>query len=499
LNVIDELGNAVISIPVTVTTNSNGDASTAVTAPASKLGYYRVNAALADGTGLRMLGTRPAGFITYAVVPDPTTRVDYGDSGSRFGMQGGFSAAQGSVIPYLGIRYILTSAGGWAALEPNYSGQFAAARAAAQAQGEVYPAQIPAVNAVTYNGAAWNTYSVAEIIGSTTSLPSWAGPLAGTGGTTSKQFGALNAAGVAGLPGFASALATEVAADYPHQTAHYYQVTWEPEYNWGFGGTPAQLVQYFQLAYSAIHQADPKALVTGPTLFPEDITPLSDLWSAGLGNYLDAQSMHPYVGWPPETNGLVSNIRTQMQMAQNAAGHSIPFVGTEHGLTSASIGELDEALGDIRTTIILLGEGFKFDFDFYIADSWNSSPTETDYTYGFYWNLDPNIDFGTDKLGPKPAAPAFAAMTYLLDGTTTSGALSNLSGTQMGYRFQRDSTTVLALWDYQAASSALNLAVPIESIQICDWMANCTNTTSSSGSIGLTLGASPIYVVGHGL
>jgi len=190
----------------------------------------------------------------------------------------------------------------------------------------------------------------------------------------------LNAAGVAGLPSFASALATEVAADYPNQSAHHYQVTWEPEYNWGSGGTPAQLVQYFQLAYSAIHQADPKALVTRPTLFPEDITPLSNLWSAGLGNYLDAQSMHPYVGWPPETNGLVSNIRTQM-----------------------------------------------------------------------------------------------------------------------GYRFQRNGITVLALWDYQAASSALNLAVPIESIQICDWMANCTNTTSSSGSIGLTLGASPVCVVGHGL
>jgi hypothetical protein len=69
----------------------------------------------------------------------------------------------------------------------------------------------------------------------------------------------------------------------------------------------------------------------------------------------------------------------------------------------------------------------------------------------------------------------------------------------MGYRFQRNSTTVLALWDYQAASSAINLAVPVESIQICHWMANCTNATSSSGSIGLTLGASPIYVVGHGL
>jgi hypothetical protein len=338
---------------------------------------------------------------------------------------------------------------------------------------------------VTYEGAAWPTYSVPQIV--TTALPSWAGPVAGTAGKMCTTFGALNPAGIAGLPRFASAYATEVAADYPNQSAHYYQVNWEPELPWCFGGTPAQLVQYYQLTHAALHQADPKAVVAGPTLFPTDadITQLSNLWAAGLGRYIDAQSVHPYVAWPPETNGLVSNLRTQMQMAATAVGHSIPFIGTEHGLPSGKIGELKQALGDVRTTIILLGEGFKFDFGFYVADFWNTSPTETDNTFGYYWNLNPKMVFATDKIGPKPIAPAFAAMTYLLDGTTSVGALSNLSGTQMGYRFQRSGTTVLALHS--------------GSVQECNWMGNCSSLTASNGSLSVTLGAAPVYLIGPGL
>ena len=38
-------------------------------------------------------------------------------------------------------------------------------------------------------------------------------------------------------------------------------------------------------------------------------------------------------------------------------------------------------------------------------------------------------------------------MTYWLDGTTTMGPVANLSGSQMGYRFQRSGTTIVALWD----------------------------------------------------
>jgi len=495
VKVSDEFGNEVSSNSISMTADSSGKASVSFTPPASKYGYYRADATLPNGTSLTQLGTRPAGFVTYAVVPDPAKRTNYGDAGSRFGMQGGFNAAQGSVIPYLGVRYLLDGPG-WSGLEPTDADQFSATRGQEVAKGQEYPPKTADIDGITYNGVAWPTYAVPLL--TTAKMPAWAVE-AGTTGTTCTAMGALNSPGVEGFPGFAQALATEVATDYAAQSTHYYQVTWEPENAWCFGGTPKQLVQFYQLAYAAIHKADPKAIVMGPTLFPEDTTPLSKLWSAGLAAYVDALSMHPYVKWPPETNGLVSNIRTQMQMAHDAKGRTIPFVGTEHGFSSGSIGELNEALGNIRTTIILLGEGFKFDFAFYIADYWISSPTETKNTYGYYWNLNPKLDYGTDKLGPKPVAPAFAAMTFWLDGTSSSGPLSNLSGTQMGYRFTRNGTTILALWDYKATSSSATLPVPNESIQVCNWMGNCSTSANNNGRLSLKLGSSPTYVIGNDL
>jgi hypothetical protein len=209
--------------------------------------------------------------------------------------------------------------------------------------------------------------------------------------------------------------------------------------------------------------------------------------------------MHPYSKFPPEANGLLSNVREHMKMAQDAKGHSMPFLGTEQGYTSGSIGELNQAAGNIRSTIMLLGEGFKLDFAFYIADFWDGGkePSDPKNSYGYYWNLNPKIAYGTDKVGPKPAVPAYSAMTLFLDGTTTAGPLSNLSGTQMGYRFRRNGTTILALWDYQAASSSLTLPAGSGGAQICDWMGNCGAT--SSGAINLQLGAAPTYVIGQNL
>jgi hypothetical protein len=493
INVSDEFGAPISSASLPMNSDSSGHASASYTAPSSKYGYYHVQAALADGTALAALGTRPAGFVTYAVVPDPSKRVNYGDTASRFGMQGGFNAAQGDVIPFLGVRFFLAGPG-WDELEKNHAGQFDMARRAAAARGQPYPAKSAATSNLTYNGAPWATYGVALLTAA--KLPPWA-LLTGTGGSICKTMGALNAAGVEALPEFSRALAAAVSDSYPGQSSHYYQVTWEPA-NWCFAGTPQQLVQFYQLSYGPIHQIDPKAIVMGPTLFTADGAKLSELWTLGFANYVDAVSMHPYVKFPPETNDLIENVRTQMKMARDAKGHSVPFIGTEHGYTSSSIGELNEALGNIRSTLILLGEGFKLDFAFYIADFGTNNPNDPKTSYGYYWNLNPKIAYGSDKIAPKSTAPAYAAMTFLLDGSTSDGPLSNLSGTQLGYRFKRNGTTILALWDYQASSSALSLATPGGSAQVCDWMGNCS-AAPSGATINLKLGAAPIYVMGRNL
>ena len=205
--------------------------------------------------------------------------------------------------------------------------------------------------------------------------------------------------------------------------------------------------------------------------------------------------MHPYVEWPPESHGLIQNLRTQARMAREATGRELALVGTEHGYTSSSIGERTEALGDIRETLILLGEGLRFDFGFYVADYWEGSVSDTSNTYGYYWNLNPKIAWGTDKIAPKIVAPAFAAMTWLLDGfLRLLGPVEGLTGTQMGYRFRRGQTVIVALWDHGEGGSALRLPVAGSSVRVCDWMANCKPTPLDAAALNLRLRAAPVYV-----
>src|SRR6266403_480522 len=491
IKVADGFGSEVATASQSLSADSSGNATVVYSPPASKYGYYRVDASLPDGTTLARLGTRPAGFITYAVVPDPATRQNYGDSGSRFGMQGGFSSAMGPVMSYLGVRYLLAGPG-WDTLEPHQAGQFATAHSEAVANGLKYP------TSTVNNHAAWPTYAIPLI--TTGEIPAWA-MNAGTGTVLRPYTGPLNAEGVIGFPEFTKARASGVAADFPAQSTHYYQMTWEPAIPVLFGGTPAELVQYFQVAYSAIHQADAKAMVMGPTVFPVDPVPMEQLWSAGLAKYIDAVSVHPYVKYPPEQHGLIAGIRTQMALATAAKGHSMPFLGTEHGYSSGIHGsygtgsELRQGLADVRSTIILLGEGFKVDFAFYIADYYAQSANSTTQDYfGYYWNLNPAINFGTDKIAPKPAAPAYAAMTYMLDGSTSIGPLTNLHGTQVGYHFTRSGKNILALWDY-TANTTMDVPVSAATAKVCDWMGNCRTVAPNAGTLTLKVGVAPLYVI----
>lgn len=483
LTVVDEQGAPIASASVPMV---NGAAT--YSAPRERLGYYRVNFSLADGTRPAMAGTRPAGFMTYAIVPDPATRRNYGDARSRFGMQGGFAASQGSVLPYLGIRYVL-GLPAWDKLEPNHAGELRSKAA----QGAAVLPKTDYLDEVTYQGSPWTTYELAEV--TSASVPTWAGPLAGTGGSICKSFGALNAAGVRGLPVFAAALAKAFAHEYPRQSQHFYQVTWEPESPWCFHGNGVQLTQYYRLVYAPLHAADPTARVLGPTLFPGDDTQLAALYASGFGRFIDGFSMHPYARWPAETTPLIAQLRATRRSVEAAAHRPIAFIGTEHGLVSGQVGELDQALGNVREEIILLGEGFIHDYVFYIADFWVDKPTETDHTFGYYWNLNPRTPYGTDKLGPKPAVPAFAALTYLLDGTVSLGPIPGLTGTQLGYRFRREDTVVQAAWDYGAAASHVALAVPAQRASLCDWMGNCRSVDITGGALPLVLGAAPVYVM----
>ena len=476
INIANEFGKTVEARETPVRADASGHWNTSFTAPNSKLGFYRVNARLSNGTRLEKLGSRQEGYLTYCVVPDPKSRPLYDRADTRFGMSGGFSPKV-PIQPYLGIRWMYGDYA-WRDQEPNRAGEFAEKRAAAEAAHE---------KPVDRNVGSWRIYSFPTPF----FVPAWAA----IPETKTYVSGALTSAGEKAWDAYCRQLPAAVAQEDPSSNEHIYQITWEPVFPWGFKGTDEQLIRIYEIAYRALHAVDPKACVIGPTgggIKADDLKWNAGLLKKGLGKYLDGYAIHPYHPIPPEPEKMVQHARELREIVRRGAGHPIPIFGTEQGYATKEdpSKELDQARGLLRQNLIMLGEGFRFNMAFYIADY----PTEPGF--GYYYNLTPKIPHGSDKISPKPIAPAYAAQSFLIEGHRSAGAIEWLGETAWGYAFERKDSIVLALWDYGTKPRQVTVPVGVNRVEVYDWMGNKKPTASPSGMLGLTLSQEPIYVTG---
>jgi hypothetical protein len=495
--VTDQDAAILISNNMMIHTDKKGSGERKVFFPSFLKGYYAIQANLSDGTPASSNGTRPEGMFSYVVVIDPKDRRDYGDRLSRFGMQGGFST-EAVVIPLLGIRHVFQEGSHWSAAEEDYPGKFleVITKRWEKTKGLTYRKKPSSSEELSFRKMPWRTYATGIITAGM--LPSWAlsKETLGSYGIGLK-FSALKEEHESDFSAFCSAFSKAFAHDYANQENRYYQVTWEPFAKEYYNGTSEQLVKMYKLCYGVIHENDPNARVSGPTLvlYKKSTKQIKELINAGFGNYIDAFSLHAYhedQSWPIETTGFIEDLRNQLGLIKNATGKDIPFISTEHGYKSRKMGDVRQALANIRSTIILLGEGAEFVINFYITDHWEETPiTGPDRTWGFYWNNDPDTKFGSSKISPKPVVPAYAAMTEMLDGTVSSGKITFTSGTQMGYQFTRDGQTILVIWDY-GKKSTLSLPEKIVPYKMCNWMGNCTAFDSARKY--LEISGKPIYV-----
>jgi len=92
--------------------------------PSIKLGFYRAGIHLMrTNLTLAALRSRPGGYLTYVVLPDPTLRVQYPASQTFFGLQMPNTITY--LAPNLGVRWTLASWDyGWRYGEHQYPGQF---------------------------------------------------------------------------------------------------------------------------------------------------------------------------------------------------------------------------------------------------------------------------------------------------------------------------------------------------------------------------------------
>ena len=462
-------------------------------APSDTFGFYRVKPLLNDDVTLAALGSRPEGFLTYVVVPDPATRSLYPAGETFFGMQGGFSPKV-NVLPYLGIRRVLGS-GQWKRIEPDYPGQIQEKIKAAREKGEPFPPRGFEWAKVTRDGReqTWKTY---PIFAGLYWVPlTWDSDSHYVKEKTQMGRTVLTPEGEKYFRDYCRRFAAAVAESYPELDQHLYEISWEPIPPWGWKGSAEDLIRYYEIAYPAIHHADPKAVVTGPVaagLHRDRFDWLETLFGKGLGQYLDAFSTHPYIALPPERHDLRELSDELRRILQRHTGRELAMIGTEQGYnTKGDVdNEIVQARGLTRANLILLGEGWRFNLAFYIVDFRNGQ------NYGFYYNLKPGIPWGPDRTGPKPAAAAYAAMTHILEGHRPVTTLNWLGDTALGYAYERAGSNVLAMWDFGPEPRDVTIPVGVDNVQLCDWMGNARSVACDDGMLTVTLRKEPVYVKG---
>ncbi|MBU0608390.1 MAG: hypothetical protein KKI08_10930, partial [Armatimonadetes bacterium] len=469
-------GAQLASNTVNVAADDQGKWQGSVAGRSDRLGYVHVTARLSTGESLPAVGSRPAGYMTYLVVTDPANRVRPGDSG-RFGLQGGW-ATSFDCRELLGVNWVLGEySWGWS--EPDRLGQLAEKRATAD----------PAREASRARSRQLNVMPVFCLIAGG-GIPKYARQIK-DGQPVKGVVGDLKAFG-----DYCRAVGKAATEDYAHLPRHYYQVTWEPVYPWGFEGSDDDLIRIYETAYPALHESDPKAVVIGPTgagISPGDLEWNERLLRRGLGKYLDALCIHPYLAQPPEEHNLVQNVRALREIVRTHVGKDLDIIGTEQGYPTGGLQERErqQALWLIRSAIICVGEGMKANFSFYSCDY----PGEPGY--GFFHNLVIEKQaWGPGVVGPKPVAGSFAAMTMLLEGHQTVGPVEGLGPTTLGYAFERAGKVTLALWDYGKQPHTVKLPVGNGPVEVCDWMGNTTGARASGGMLTLTLGEAVQYVHG---
>jgi hypothetical protein len=510
---------------------ASGARTTTLQCRSTLAGYFALSAKLARaGDALPERGTRPAGIATFGVLPDVSSvlpPVVYArEDQHRFGGQGTNYLAPGQACcDGDGYRPLYTDLGlswandnrNWYMKEPERADTFK-----------------PGVDTLAPYFRKGDIMRLIQLDG----IPGWA---SATGKATHSYLPASETA----YGNYMRRVGTDsslIRNEYfPRQANNYYQVTWEPDPDSGlpWRDSDAHFVALYRATYEAIHATDPRAVVMGPTnaSVRENTRWLKRLAPLGLARYLDGVAIHGYYdigcspSHPPErlatdsdpakaADALPAAMRELRRTMAQYLKPGAKLFATETGVSydvGTSYGP-DYPTQDVlfahgavvaRTHLIMLGEGADTTFIFYSSD-----PPDPPPGYGLFFNLaETKGGYGASHISPKPAAMAVAAMTRIVDGTTTLGYLDDVPTGVYGYAFQRlnGGKVVTALWTHDNAdwntSSGFSetYSVPYSlkvdddgasgNVTVLDTMGNAATMPYHDGRVALRLSESPIYVV----
>jgi hypothetical protein len=263
-------------------------------------------------------------------------------------------------------------------------------------------------------------------------------------------------------------------------------IFWQPHVN---------VQDYIQLGLAvgqAIRAVAPGETFVGPATSGIDFNFLTPCFQAGLLNYFDAVSVHPYRPVGPESVAAdYARLRTLIDQYA-PAGKFIPILSGEWGFSATGIGDQQQGKLLSREWLMNLSN----DIPISIWYDWHNdgtNPSNPEHNYGtvgypYYPSRDPVYD-------PKPAYQAATNLTTLLAGQTFQARLGLGQSDDYALAFGDATSTRFVAWTAGSSHDA-TLPIPPGSYQeISNLGVNLGTVVAGAGGLSLPLTDSPIYLV----
>lgn len=254
---------------------------------------------------------------------------------------------------------------------------------------------------------------------------------------------------------------------------------------WHAPPDPAAYARLVNTVIPAIRRVDPTAWVVGPATagFPWDF--YQALNDAGALGRLDAISVHPYRGEPPES-ALEQYLQLRARLDHLSPQRHIPIIASEWGYSTAVEGytEAVQAQYLVRQWLFHLTA----DVDLSIWYDWRNNgddPSDEQHNFGVV----------TYELVPKPAYRAAQTLITTLQGYQFQRRLPLASQDDYLLLLQRDDRLALAAWTVATTPHTLSLPLGCDTVTVVDMLDATTTLAAENGWLSLELTQAPRYVL----
>lgn len=275
-------------------------------------------------------------------------------------------------------------------------------------------------------------------------------------------------------------------------------ICWEiwNEPNGGFWKPLADVNEYVALAVEAskaIRAADPEAILTGPATSTIDMVFLEGCFKAGLLEWWDAVSVHPYRQEGPESVEFEYDALRRLIARYAPAGKSVPILSGEWGYSAAWMHHDRDSQGRMLARQWLMNAANSVPISIWY--DWHDDgpdPKEAEHHFGtvalkYHEGRDPVYD-------AKPAYLAAKTYNTVLKDFRFVKRLSLGNMDHQAVLFEREGALVLAAWTSLAGQHPVHLPSEDSVFQVTGHLGQTLpEVTAKEGRLSFTLSDSPVY------